>query len=145
MKASRRPGSAPLDRAARAELGALHHEIQAVVRRIPRGRVVTYGQVAELAGRPGAARLVGATMRNSAAALGLPWQRVVGMQGKGMAKIAILDPVGAGLQRALLEREGVRFTASGRIALAEFGWTLGRPAPGRSAARPRSKIRPRRG
>ena len=91
-----------------------------MVRRIPRGRVLTYGQVAELAGHPGAARAVGAAMRASSGR-GLPWQRVVGAHARGLAKVAILDPVGGSVQRALLEREGVAFTPAGHIPLARFG------------------------
>ena len=95
----------------------------AVVRRIPRGKVATYGQVAILAGRPRAARHVGFAM---AALRGtrhrIPWQRVVGARPRGMAAISILDPMGAATQRLLLEREGVRFDEHGRISLADFGW-----------------------
>jgi methylated-DNA-protein-cysteine methyltransferase-like protein len=93
-----------------------------VVRRIPRGKVLTYGQVAELAGMPGAARVAGAAMRATTKEMGLPWQRVVGKRSRGMARISILDPVGAGIQRALLEEEGVTFTRAGNISLAQHGW-----------------------
>jgi methylated-DNA-protein-cysteine methyltransferase related protein len=141
MKSSRSRRMARLAPEVRRQLTALQREIQAVVRRIPRGRVLTYGQVAELAGRPGASRLVGATMRATASALGLPWQRVVGSHGKGLAKIAILDPVGAAAQRALLEKEGVELTRHGRIELARFGL---RPDEGRAAhRRPRGGARRR--
>ena len=93
--------------------------IYAVVRRIPKGRVATYGQVAALAGLPRAARQVGYAM----AALGpggrVPWQRVVNARGQVSARS---EPGAAGIQRALLEREGVRFDAAGRIPLERFGW-----------------------
>jgi methylated-DNA-protein-cysteine methyltransferase-like protein len=103
-------------------VAALYRRIYEVVRRIPRGRVATYGQVAELAGMPGAARVAGAAMRASAPEHGLPWQRVVGKKGRGMGKISILDPVGAGIQRSMLEQEGVELTAGGGIRLADYGW-----------------------
>ena len=99
----------------------LYREFYAVVRRIPRGRVVTYGQVAELAGHPGAARAVGAAMRASTGR-GLPWQRVVGKHARNLARVAILDPVGGAVQRHLLEREGVAFTSAGYIRLDHFAW-----------------------
>ena len=99
----------------------LYREFYAVVRRVPRGRVVTYGQVAELAGHPGAARAVGAAMRASTGR-GLPWQRVVGKHARNLGRVAILDPVGGAVQRGLLEREGVTFTAAGYIRLDRFAW-----------------------
>ena len=105
-----------------AHLARLYADIYAVVRRIPRGRVITYGQLAELAGRPGAARAAGAAMRGVPETLGLPWQRVVGKKARGQGKVNILDPVGGAIQRQLLESEGVMFTASGGIRLDEFGW-----------------------
>jgi len=94
-----------------------------VVRRIPRGRIATYGEVALLAGRPRAARQVGYAL---AALHGtrhrLPWQRVLGRRGPDHAAPSILDPMGAAVQRALLEREGVAFDARGRVSLERFGW-----------------------
>jgi methylated-DNA-protein-cysteine methyltransferase-like protein len=96
----------------------------AVVRKIPRGRVATYGEVAELAGRPGAARLVGAVMRGCQLK-SVPWQRVVGRHTTKLGRISILDPVGAAIQRKLLEREGVRFNARGYILLKAYGWLDG--------------------
>jgi methylated-DNA-protein-cysteine methyltransferase-like protein len=97
-------------------------DIYAVVRRIPRGRVLTYGQVAELAGRPGAARMAGAAMRVVPVELALPWQRVIGKKGKGLGKVSIHDPVGGAIQRQMLEAEGVVFSESGSTKLADFGW-----------------------
>jgi methylated-DNA-protein-cysteine methyltransferase-like protein len=94
-----------------------------IVRRIPRGRVATYGAIALLAGRPRAARQVGyalAALRGTRHAV--PWQRVLGGRGRVMAGISILDPVGAAVQRDLLEREGVAFDDRGRVSLARFGW-----------------------
>jgi len=94
-----------------------------VVRRVPRGRVVTYGRVALLAGRPGAARQVGfALSALRGAKHRVPWQRVLGARPRGMAAVSLLDPMGAGVQRALLEREGVQFDERGRVSLTRFGW-----------------------
>jgi len=78
-------------------------DIRRAVRRIPRGRVATYGDVARAAGHPGTARQVAWALR-AASGRGLPWQRVLGSGGR------ILLPGAAGLeQRTLLEVEGVRF------------------------------------
>lgn len=127
-------------------MNRLYERIYAVVRRIPRGRVATYGQVAELAGMPGAARVAGAAMRASMPAAGLPWQRVVGKRAGVVAQVSIHDPVGAGIQRALLEDEGVRFSASGGISLRVYGW-LPEDAAGPGQARgkrpKKAKARPR--
>lgn len=114
----------------------LYREFYAVVRRIPRGRVATYGQVAELAGHPGAARAVGAAMRASTGR-GLPWQRVVGKHARNLARVAILDPVGGAVQRGLLEREGVTFTPAGYIPLDRFAWLAERGARARGPRRRR--------
>jgi len=95
----------------------------AVVRRIPRGRVATYSQVALLAGRPRAARQVGFAL---AALRGtfhrVPWQRVLAKRSARLARIAILDPMGAAAQRDLLEREGVAIDERGQVGLERFGW-----------------------
>lgn len=105
-------------------IARIYADIYDVVRSIPPGRVATYGQVAELAGRPGAARVVGAAMRQ-AGGQDIPWQRVVGKKGKRTAKVAIHDPVGGATQRMLLESEGVEFTDRGTIRLDDYGWLPG--------------------
>jgi methylated-DNA-protein-cysteine methyltransferase related protein len=98
-------------------------EYYRLIRRIPRGRVATYGAIASLAGRPRSARHVGFAL----AALvgdtrGVPWHRVMGGRGRGHAGIAIRNPMGGALQRELLEAEGVQFDARDRVDLARFGW-----------------------
>jgi methylated-DNA-protein-cysteine methyltransferase-like protein len=90
----------------------------AAVRRIPRGRVATYGQIAALAGRPGRAREVGYAL-SSLSDTRVPWQRVVNARGEISLRG---DPGPSALQRRLLEREGVRFDARGRIDLARYGF-----------------------
>lgn len=95
-----------------------YDRIFAIVRRIPRGRVATYGQVASLAGLRGGARRVGYALFSLSSATALPWQRVVNAQG-GIS----LDPTASGLtQRLLLENEGVLFDARGRIPLTRYQW-----------------------
>jgi len=116
----------------------LYRSIYAVVRRIPAGRVATYGQVAELAGIPGGARVAGAAMKTSLPAHRLPWQRVIGKASKLRGRIAIHDPVGAAVQRQLLEQEGVTVGDTGLVALDVYGWLptiAGAPRGGGRAAR----------
>ncbi|MFI5349234.1 MAG: MGMT family protein [Elusimicrobiota bacterium] len=90
-----------------------------VVRRIPRGRVATYGQVAWLAGFPRHARQVGYALQALPDDETAPWQRVVNAQGMISPRA---HPYGVLQQRELLEREGVAFDANGRIRLARFQW-----------------------
>ncbi len=95
--------------------------VYAVVRQIPRGKVASYGQIAALLGHPGAARTVGwalnALRDNDIASV--PWQRVINSRGR--ISISRAD-LGASLQRALLEEEGVEFDARGDVDLRRFGW-----------------------
>ncbi len=93
--------------------------IYAVVRRIPRGKVATYGQVARLAGFPRHARLVGYALHALTDESRVPWQRVINARGE-ISPRAI--PGWERLQARLLEREGVRFDARGRVALARYRW-----------------------
>jgi methylated-DNA-protein-cysteine methyltransferase-like protein len=102
-----------------------------IVRRIPRGRVSTYGDVARVAGKPRGARQVGyalAALRG--AKHDLPWQRVLGARPRGLAAISILDPMGAAVQRRLLEGEGVRFDDRDRVDLGRYGWPRRRAGRG---------------
>jgi methylated-DNA-protein-cysteine methyltransferase-like protein len=109
--ASARPAAAGVGNYAR---------IYAVVRKIPRGRVATYGQIARLAGLPGHARQVGYAMAALKAGVRVPWHRVINAQGRVSARRA--GP-GAGVrQRQLLEREGVEFSPSGAVSLNVYGW-----------------------
>jgi methylated-DNA-protein-cysteine methyltransferase-like protein len=100
----------------------LYRAIYAVVRRIPAGRVATYGQVAELAGIPGGGRVAGAAMKVSKPGDRLPWQRVIGKVGHNRGRIAIHNPVGAAIQRQLLTKEGVEIGDSGLVPLDRYGW-----------------------
>ncbi len=94
-----------------------------VVRRIPRGRVSTYGDVAKVAGQPHGARQVGYALAALRGTVNdVPWQRVLGARGHGFAAVSIRDAVGAAVQRRLLEEEGIRFDDRERVALERFGW-----------------------
>ncbi len=91
-----------------------------VVRRIPKGRVATYGQIARVAGMDGQPRLVGYALHALPAGTGVPWQRVINARGK----ISLGGPT-ARRQRRMLEQEGILFSVSGRIDLKKFGWKIG--------------------
>ena len=97
-----------------------HERIYAIVRRIPRGKVASYGQIAALAGLGGHARLVGYALHALPEGSGLPWHRVVSAEGR----ISLMrSPSGAGLtQRMRLEREGVRFDGRDRVVLDRHHW-----------------------
>jgi len=102
--------------------GGTHDRIYAVVRKIPKGRVTTYGTVARLAGFPGQARLVGYALSALPTGTAVPWHRVINAQGK-----LSLEQKGSSsgiTQRLRLQREGVTVDAAGRVALAAFGWRL---------------------
>jgi methylated-DNA-protein-cysteine methyltransferase related protein len=105
-------------RAPAASSQSVPEMILAAVRRIPRGKVCTYGNVAEVAGLPRRARLVGTVLRQTPSARGLPWYRVINAGGR------ISFPVGSDAyarQRHKLEAEGVVF-AGGRVDLRRYGW-----------------------
>ena len=123
-----------------ASSASARRRILAVVRRIPRGRVATYGQVAALAGLPRRARLVGQVL----ATLGgdeVPWQRVINARGEVSTRAAgrALPGLAEGFQRHRLAEEGVQFDYRGRVDLERFGWDpYARPRRRKSAARRRS-------
>ena len=89
------------------------------VRTVPRGRVVTYGQIALELGSPAAARAVGYALHNLSESTDVPWWRVVNASGgislgsRGLA---------AEVQRERLEDEGVRFSLEGKIRLRDYRW-----------------------
>lgn len=95
--------------------------VYAVVRRIPRGKVASYGQIAALLGHPQAARTVGWALNalRDTDIDDVPWQRVI--NGQGRISISRAD-LGAELQQALLEEEGVEFDPRGYVDLRRFGW-----------------------
>jgi methylated-DNA-protein-cysteine methyltransferase related protein len=98
----------------------LYDRIYAMVRRIPPGKVTTYGRVAELVGGC-TARMVGYAMAalKRGTAPEVPWQRVINAQGK----ISIHgDGIGNAMQRTLLEEEGVQFNEKGRVDFFVYGW-----------------------
>jgi methylated-DNA-protein-cysteine methyltransferase related protein len=101
-------------------------QVWAMVRKIPAGKVATYGQIATLVPIPPGvepdsyrafgARWVGGAMANCPA--DVPWQRVINAQGK----ISLPEGGGRSVQRELLETEGVEFDDRDRINLDRFRW-----------------------
>lgn len=94
----------------------LYQDIYDVIRKIPSGRVATYGQVAYIIGRPGYARQVGwalAALRNDRIGVPIPWQRVVSAKGEARMGREQIE---------LLQGEGVQFDDRLRIDLGAFGW-----------------------
>jgi methylated-DNA-protein-cysteine methyltransferase-like protein len=102
-----------------------YQRIYSVVRRIPKGRVATYGQVAALAGLAGHARQVGYALHALPGGTVVPWHRVVNAAGR----ISTRATAGGELvQRLLLEKEGVPLDARGRVPLDRVRWQpRGRP------------------
>jgi len=99
-------------------IGSRYERIWDAVRRIPRGRVATYGQVAEIAGLEGHARQAGYALHHLPDHSDVPWHRVVNARGE-------ISPRSAGdsheLQKLMLEAEGIEIV-NGRIDLARFRW-----------------------
>lgn len=91
---------------------AFVQEIYRITREIPRGKVMSYGQIALLCGHPRGARAVGAAL--SAAPSGLPCHRVVSQDGS-LCKTGAFG--GEQIQRQMLEEEGIVFTPQGKIPM----------------------------
>jgi methylated-DNA-protein-cysteine methyltransferase-like protein len=105
-----------------------------LVKKIPRGRVTTYGELAKALGLPGGARAVGYAMAATPTGRGIPWHRVLGAGGH----IRVPEPYAA-KQRRLLESEGVEV---GRVIdLRIYGWSLRKSKASGAARRKRSKSR----
>ena len=96
---------------------SIHTRIFAAVRKIPPGRVATYGQIARLAGLGNHARLVGYALHALPGGSRVPWHRVLNARGK-----ISLQGDSARQQLSLLRREGVRIKASGTIDLGSYQW-----------------------
>lgn len=103
-------------------LPPFHRLVYRLVHQVPRGKVVTYGQVAAILGRPRAARAVGRALGVLHGPLLhlVPWQRVVNAAGRCSRR---RDGFAAEAQRERLHIEGVRFDRHGRVDLARFRWT----------------------
>jgi methylated-DNA-protein-cysteine methyltransferase-like protein len=110
-----------------------------LVKKIPRGRVMTYGQVAKALRLAGGARTAGRAMAACPSGRGVPWHRVVGAGGK----LLIREPY-ASLQRKLLESEGVSVAEKHILHFRSSEWNPGKKQIGNSLAkkkRPSTKHR----
>jgi len=95
--------------------------IYSVVRKIPKGKVATYGQIADLANLPGQARLVGYALFQVDTQLSdVPWHRVI--NAKGEVSHSPLRRGNDYLQRSLLEDEGIQFNSNDKIDLKQYLW-----------------------
>lgn len=101
------------------ERSGRYPRIYRVVSRIPRGRVATYGQVADLAELPGCARQVGYALHALADDSDVPWQRVVNARGEiSLRRERGIEPI----QQQLLESEGIEFDVRGCLDLSRVQW-----------------------
>jgi methylated-DNA-protein-cysteine methyltransferase-like protein len=109
-----------VDEAVGAPEGNFYHAVWQIVRLVPRGRVVTYGQIATWLGSPRAARAVGYALLHATDPK-LPWHRVINARGQISVGGRLHRPEE---QQQRLRRERVRFDAAGRIDLRRYGWQL---------------------
>ena len=94
-------------------------QVHRLVSLIPAGKVASYGQIAALLGEPRAARTVGWALHALPDETTVPWQRVINVQGR----ITNSSHSGAAeIQRVLLEQEGIRFSADGRVDMNVYRW-----------------------
>jgi len=107
--------------------------VYALVKKIPRGKVLTYGALAKATHLPGGARTAGRAMSATPKGQAIPWHRVVGAGGK----LLIREPH-ASLQKKLLVTEGARVMES-RVDMKTCGWTPLSTGP-RNPAKPRKKL-----
>jgi methylated-DNA-protein-cysteine methyltransferase-like protein len=102
-----------------SDSAAGYRRIYREVRRIPKGKVATYGQIAALAGIPRQPRQVGYALHALPGGSNVPWQRVINAKGEVSQRST---PGYEGVQRAALESEGVVFDRRGRVDLTRYQW-----------------------
>ncbi|MBA3323702.1 MAG: MGMT family protein [Pyrinomonadaceae bacterium] len=117
-KSGHQPAPALANDPAIADLAGYHERVYEIVRRIPAGRVMTYGQIAELLGAGYTPRTIGFVMH--AADESVPWHRVINAQGACSTGRVVLPP---DKQQRMLEAEGVAFNERGRCELSRHRWT----------------------
>lgn len=99
---------------------AFFKQVYEMVSQIPPGQVATYGQIAHLLGKPRAARAVGYALAHLPSDTTVPWQRVINQEGRVSSRG--IGSLPGDRQRALLEQEGLRFDAEGRLDLRRLRW-----------------------
>lgn len=97
---------------------SFHQRVVDIIKRIPKGKVATYGQIAAYAGNPRAARQVAYILHSSSRKENLPWYRVVNSKGG----ISLKPGAGFELQKKLLKNEGVILKEDNCIDLKRFQW-----------------------
>lgn len=102
-------------------VSSTYRAVYRAVQLIPKGRIATYGQIAGIAGFPGAARQVGYALSALETGTRVPWHRVVNARGAISKRSGGWDAEVT--QRLLLESEGIEFDAAGRICMERFRWS----------------------
>lgn len=97
---------------------SFYKRVLEIIKKIPKGRVATYGQIARYAGNPQASRQVAYILHSSTEKEKLPWHRVINSKGG----ISLRSKHGYELQKQMLEREGITFDEENRVDLDSFGW-----------------------
>jgi methylated-DNA-protein-cysteine methyltransferase related protein len=105
-------------------------KVYRLVKKIPRGRVTTYGELARRLRLPGGARAVGYAMAACPSGRGIPWHRVVAAGGR----LSIPEPYGS-LQRKLLETEAVVIEGA-KLDIARYGWSPFKKSPAKNIKKP---------
>ena len=95
-----------------------YQRVKHIIKRIPKGKVATYGQIAALAGNHRAARQVAWILHSSSEKENLPWHRVINSRGE----ISLKPSHGYEVQKALLRKEHIESDENGRIDLHEYLW-----------------------
>lgn len=98
----------------------------AAIKKIPKGKVATYGQIAKIAGKPQGSRGVAWILNSCSKSHALPWHRVINSQGKISFPSKSKNYV---MQKKLLKQEGIEFSVGDRIRLSEYLWSKKPKAP----------------
>jgi len=104
----------------KSENSSFSQRIKALIKKIPRGKVATYGQIATYAGNPRASRLVVWVLNSFGEKDKLPWHRVINSKGR----ISLKPDQGYEIQKMLLQNEGIEFGKDDSIDLKRYLWNL---------------------
>jgi methylated-DNA-protein-cysteine methyltransferase-like protein len=102
-----------------SESSSFSQRVKDVVKKIPKGKVATYGQIAAYAGNPRAARQVVWILHSSSSKGRLPWHRVINLKGR----ISLKPNYGYEIQKELLRKEGIKFDKNDTIDFDRFLWS----------------------
>jgi methylated-DNA-protein-cysteine methyltransferase-like protein len=102
-----------------SEASSFSQRVKEIIKKIPRGKVATYGQIAAYAGHPRAARQVVWILNSSSRKDKLPWHRVINRNGQ----ISLKPNSGYEIQKMLLQREGVKFDKNDAVDFEFYLWT----------------------